>query len=719
MFNSLFKGQGDKGKDKKGKAEKAKAPEKKTEPGAKAPASQPTASDAGKQAPGAPAKAAAKKPAPAPAPSAEMPMDLDEMLSNILKIEDILGHTDESKKTDEEQQDRFYSIYLRVQDMVKIMPTAFTETEDLTSVSDTCEVVVEDLFDQLSRGKVETTLDHFLASVPKHYLATDVDRAGKQPVMLPLPLVVEAIGPEELQKRTAKVKDEPSTIDLPDLFGLKSISPQQAAAPATQKPEKPAAPKPPPTPAAKKPAPPKPPQPPAAEKPEAPKPPPPKPEAPKPPPPKPEAPKPPPATTKEEEKAAAKPATPEPSKLRLKKSGTAIPVSRPETAAKPVEAAKAKQPKKPEKPTGQAPAETPERIPFPHKEEAAAKPQPEKKKPVPPAPAEKKTEKEPVEKAAAAKIKPEAPKEKAAPTAPPTPEKPKKPVPKEADQQEPQVPPTPVSEPEPKAPAPAETAKEPAAKEPVKEPEKAPAPPPAEEPPVPEKTEEPTETETPAKPEAGKARGARPRLELHGIDINTANPRELIDRLPGMTHYLAARLIEEREFNGSFFEAADLARIPGMNDTHFEAMTDQPWRQEIYTQMRTAHKVIGPAENGPPDLPAVATRFKMLEGFEGCLITHQDGDLLASSWSDRPSETLKAMAPQIIKRVRQYMQEIDIGETLSVTVNLEGRSISVVQEQDICFAAVHGLDGLSRRHIQIVNAVGWMLGARFTGAGGK
>ncbi|MFH0880020.1 MAG: hypothetical protein V2A34_09940, partial [Lentisphaerota bacterium] len=89
---------------------------------------------------------------------------------------------------------------------------------------------------------------------------------------------------------------------------------------------------------------------------------------------------------------------------------------------------------------------------------------------------------------------------------------------------------------------------------------------------------------------------------------------------------------------------------------------------------------------------------------------------LATSWDRQASESLEVMAPQIVKRVAQYMKHVCESEAMSVNVVMEGRSMTFVQCKDVCFVAIHTSRGFSKRHLQIVQGVGTVLGQRLSGA---
>jgi len=135
---------------------------------------------------------------------------------------------------------------------------------------------------------------------------------------------------------------------------------------------------------------------------------------------------------------------------------------------------------------------------------------------------------------------------------------------------------------------------------------------------------------------------------------------------------MAQRIVSDRTQNGPFFGLYDLGRVPGIGSKIYEKITSLPWLEEKYGQLPMVDELLGRWTGKHPDLNEVAGKFKEVAGFEGCMILHRDGDLLATSWQVESPERLQAMAPQILKKVKHYMRHIVQGETYSVTVFLEG-----------------------------------------------
>jgi competence ComEA-like helix-hairpin-helix protein len=453
-------------------------------------------------------------------------------------------------------------------------------------------VPIEDVFGQLAKGKVEVPVNKLLAGVPKEYIVSGATLDSEVLVALPLSVVVEAIPPDELKKRTAEQPAKSTARDLPDLFDR-------------------------------------------ADKKEAPKP-----------------------------VEASKPVAP------------AIPVSEAVRKA-------AISPDELKERTAEQPAKSTAHD-VPHLFERAGKK--ETPKPVvaskPPAPAIPLPE---VAREAAPKVEPEAP------SVPAT-----IPVPKvESAISFAGLPPKMIMTMDLIAGGSMTS-------------------PPAEEPVAP-KVEKQKLFVPVAPAQAQVSVSGEPVLLLRGLDLNQVSAEELMRVVDGIGESMAQRIVEDRTQNGPFFGLYDLGRVPGIGSKIYEKITGQPWLDEKYGQLRLVNEILGRWTGRHPDFGDVAAKFKAIPGFEGCVILHRDGHLLAASWQIESPERLQAMAPQMMKKVKHYMRHIMQGELCSVTVLLEGFSFTFVESEDICFVAVHNPKGFSRRHMQIVNGLGMALGRRFSG----
>ena len=732
LFGSIFKGRGEKKEEPKAPSAPAAAPA----PARPVPTSLPGRAPAGKTAPGAPQK----------------PMQLDEIVAALQQIESIMAEPAEAASTKPAAtSNHLQTVSISLNEIVQIVPSSFKDMQ--VSPDDKADVVIENLFGQMSKGKIETTLGYLLAGVPRQYLENPADLKSELKVSVPLPLVVSAVNPDDFKSRTARVRQDRVAAALPNLFAT------TAAAPA----------KPAPAPTAETPA--------AAPAkvdafsslnlkladlrtvmPSAFK----------------SAVVPPDARVEvpvedvfgqlakgKVEVAVNKLLSGVPKQylaagatldaevlvaLPLSVIVSAIPADElkkrtAEQSAKPMahdlpdlfkradgkEIPKAAAAAKPAVPTvpkpvpAAVPKVEPKAPPVPEAKPVAAPaqaaPKPEVKVEPPPRP---KLEIKPTEKAEPkVEPKPVAPAPKAAPVIP-VPKAEPKPVAPVA----PAAPPIPVAKPTPKVepavpfagPAPkkfmpmdlvaAQSATPPPAAKPA-------APTPKVEQQKPAARAAPVAA-APVAPAPVSASGI-PVLLLRGLDLNQSSAEELMRVVDGIGEAMAQRIVDDRKENGPFFGLYDLGRVPGIGSKIYEKITGQPWLEEKYGQLPLVDELLGRWTGKHPDLKVVAGKFKEIAGFEGCMILHRDGDLLATSWQVESPDRLQAMAPQILKKVKHYMRHIVQGETYSVTVFLEGVSFTFVESEDICFVAVQNPKGLSRRHIQIINGLGVALGRRFSG----
>ena len=591
-------------------------------------------------------------------------------------------------------------VTLRIADIQKLLPTSFGDSD--FKPAEVVNIRVDDLYEQLSKGKVAVKTSAVLAMVPEQYLSRTADRKSNNPVTLPLPMVVGGISPDELKKRTTMVEKQDELLSLPNLFEF-----QDGAKPPPPKEVRPEGVKP------------------AGEA----------------------------APTAKAPGFDPKTWVEERLKAIAQKAGQAQDITIPEilpaagAPAKSVEAVRTAPPvaAKPAAPVAPvAPAAAP-KPPEPVKSHLSMRPLGPSAPLAPPNPIE--SVRPPMAMKPPAAPQPVAPRKPVEPVKPPEPVKAAKetlaaPPKIGASQIVPPPAPIPVKPAAPVTPRPMEPVKaavpkpapapaippkasetvhaEPAVRTLRPSPQSvAPAPvppPPASVTPLVPDLEPAVSRERRAKPPPRVEHIAPPILMLAGVDLNMATPEQLERVLEGIGPQLAQRIVDDRNTSGPFFDYYDLSRVPGIGRRIYERITGKLWREENYGQLTIVNNLLERADGKLPNLNDVAQRFKMLPGFEGCAIMHRDGFLLANSWDDAHTDDLQAMAPQIVKRVTHYMRRVSDGEVASVSVNLVGRSITFVLNEDICFVAVHGPRGISRKHMQIVNGLGVALGRRFSGA---
>jgi hypothetical protein len=203
LFGSIFKGRG----------EKKEEPKVKVAP---TPVPLPTPSQPASPSPAGRMSAGKTAAGNAPPGAAQKPMQLDEIVAALQQIESIMAEPAETAQGGASAtSDHLQTIQLALSDVAQLVPSSFNQTQ--VGPGDKVDVVIENLFGQMSKGKIETTLGYLLAGVPKEYLDNPADLKSDAKVSLPLPLVVSAVDPDDLKKRTGSVRQDRIASELPNL----------------------------------------------------------------------------------------------------------------------------------------------------------------------------------------------------------------------------------------------------------------------------------------------------------------------------------------------------------------------------------------------------------------------------------------------------------------------------------------------------------------------
>ena len=192
---------------------------------------------------------------------------------------------------------------------------------------------------------------------------------------------------------------------------------------------------------------------------------------------------------------------------------------------------------------------------------------------------------------------------------------------------------------------------------------------------------------------------------VNGLDVNHAGTEDMVVRMNGIGPRLAIRIVEDRELNGRFTDVYDLARVQGIGKKIFETITGLNWREDLCGRREILSNILDSSKDTIPDIKGVAARVSDTKGFEGCVIVHSEGYVLASSWEHTRNEALGAFAPQMFKKVVQYIRRLELGEMDAFTYFFDDFPITLVSHGDIILAAIHTPNRFSRRHVQIARAL--------------
>ena len=161
-------------------------------------------------------------------------------LAALSQIEAVLGTDDAGREKSE------FTFELPLGDAIALVPQEYVKPVDPEAAKrDMVSVTVEDLFNQLRRGRVSVTMADFAYFLPSHLLSHEAFDDRETAINLPLATVVQAINMDSLKKRTSQRVRRYQIDDLDDPFAKPTAAPApEAEAPAEAEVAAPAEPEP-------------------------------------------------------------------------------------------------------------------------------------------------------------------------------------------------------------------------------------------------------------------------------------------------------------------------------------------------------------------------------------------------------------------------------------------------------------------------------------------
>jgi competence ComEA-like helix-hairpin-helix protein len=199
------------------------------------------------------------------------------------------------------------------------------------------------------------------------------------------------------------------------------------------------------------------------------------------------------------------------------------------------------------------------------------------------------------------------------------------------------------------------------------------------------------------------------------VNINTASAPELLS-LQGMTPRLAALIVRHRETHGSFSNIFSLQEIPGLGRKTFRRLTGMPLSARAYHRRRKLAQLLGVPVPAVGNLQAVADALSQQPGFAGCMISDADGLLVAQSGAAEVAEAMSAVVPRMARQVREAMSLLNAGQVDSVSVSIRGTLYTVVTSETMAMTAIHQEARITKKQLSLVRRVarevGWLLSHR-------
>jgi competence protein ComEA len=164
----------------------------------------------------------------------------EDLLKAVEAFHDIEALLDEDEDT----------VRLPLRPLLDLLPADYLSLDESATVpEDAVTVTVDNLFYQLSKGKVVIPMSRLAMALPPQLVRPQAIEDQHTVLRLPLPLIVKAIDPELFKQRTAAKSSRHKAMDVPDPFGRKTDAepavappPPSSAAPTVHPPAAPTTP---------------------------------------------------------------------------------------------------------------------------------------------------------------------------------------------------------------------------------------------------------------------------------------------------------------------------------------------------------------------------------------------------------------------------------------------------------------------------------------------
>ncbi|MEM7391258.1 MAG: helix-hairpin-helix domain-containing protein, partial [Verrucomicrobiota bacterium] len=194
-----------------------------------------------------------------------------------------------------------------------------------------------------------------------------------------------------------------------------------------------------------------------------------------------------------------------------------------------------------------------------------------------------------------------------------------------------------------------------------------------------------------------------PVVNMMGVDLNRVTAAEICRTIDKVGPKLAERIVHDRTRNGWYRDIYDLTRIDGIGRRTFKSITGEEWDDDLCGPRQTIKKIMGSSDLS--DVKLLAERVGKLKTFDGCLVAHVDGYVLATSWDHPSNEGLAALSPQIFKKVEGYLQTLQLGNVDTFTFYMQKIPVTLANSLDIYVAAIHTPKSFNQKHVSFVRAL--------------
>lgn len=154
---------------------------------------------------------------------------------------------------------------------------------------------------------------------------------------------------------------------------------------------------------------------------------------------------------------------------------------------------------------------------------------------------------------------------------------------------------------------------------------------------------------------------------LGGVNLNTATVEQLMT-LDGVSPQTAGSIVEYRTLHGPFRTIFRLCNVPGLDRSTFMQVTGMPWSEKHLHRNRKLAALAGVPFQDVGHLPMVVQGLAGKLGSSICVISDQDGLVLAESGEGDEGESFGAIIPGLISHMREAVKTLRVGEIESVSL---------------------------------------------------
>jgi len=203
---------------------------------------------------------------------------------------------------------------------------------------------------------------------------------------------------------------------------------------------------------------------------------------------------------------------------------------------------------------------------------------------------------------------------------------------------------------------------------------------------------------------------------LGGVNINAADEKQL-QTIETITPALAAGIVAYRREHGAFRSLFDLRNVPRIGRIRFKSITGMPYSTRGRHRIRKLVKLLELMPAEAYRLPSIAARVSAKPGFAGCVISGEDGLLLAQNGVPQHATAMAAVIPRLFAQVDGNLVEIGSDEAASsITICVQDRMLTIVRGRQVYLTVVHDRRKLTKGELtfarRVTEELGWLLSRR-------